>query len=123
MLVLGLESKSISPFPNPRFQEDKDELEEEGTTEASEADAMQLARQQTQAIQAAKGATFQPPPPGTTAPKDVTKEADITQGAVKISTTAFTRASNTSITTRAAMISTTSISREFQQPRGQVCFW
>ena len=49
MLALDLELKSISPYPKPDFEEDND-AEEEGTSEASEAAAIQLARQQTQAI-------------------------------------------------------------------------
>ena len=47
MLALGLEVKS-SPFPNLNFMEDEDE--DEGTSEASEAAAIQPARQHTQAL-------------------------------------------------------------------------
>ena len=49
MVALGLQPKSVSPFPNPAFQEDADH-EEEGITDPSEAAATQLARQQTQAL-------------------------------------------------------------------------
>ncbi len=60
--------KSISPFPNLRFEGD-DDAEEEGTTETSEAAATQLARQHTQADQAVKTQSFQTPAPGATAPR------------------------------------------------------
>ena len=44
LLAMGLEPKSVSPYPNPAFEEDADS-EEEGITDPSEAAAIQLARQ------------------------------------------------------------------------------
>ena len=49
MMALGLEPRSISPCHNPNVEEDS-EAEEESTSEPSEAAAIQLARQHTQAI-------------------------------------------------------------------------
>ena len=49
ILALGLELKSISPYTNAEFEEGN-EAEEEGTSDASEAAAIELARQHTQAI-------------------------------------------------------------------------
>ncbi len=49
LLAMGMEPKSVSPFPNPEFESDADS-EEDVTTDPSEAAAIQLARQQTQAL-------------------------------------------------------------------------
>ena len=59
MLAVGLEPKSTSPYPNLNFEED-DQAEPEGTSEASEAAAIQQARQLAKAIRAAKAKSFQP---------------------------------------------------------------
>ena len=43
LLAMGLEPKSILPYPNPAFEEDAED-DEEGTTEPSLAAAIQLVR-------------------------------------------------------------------------------